>query len=172
MADRSQSSGATQGDARFEDGGPASDMPLFIKAMDAASLPVISALVQDAVYPITEMRIQKTKRRFAALINRFRWEDADAARAEGRPFERVQSLLLVEDMIGAKTTGIDRSDPDLVLSLLSIGFEPGEDGTGRLILTLAGDGAVALDVECLDVSLRDVTRPYAAPSGKAPRHDV
>ena len=50
-------------------------------------------------------------------------------------------------------------------------FEPGEDGTGRLTLTLAGDGAVALDVEALDVRLDDVTRPYRAPSGKVPRHD-
>jgi hypothetical protein len=67
--------------------------------------------------------------------------------------------------------GIDRGDPDLVLSLLAIGFEPGADGTGRLVLTLAGDGAVAVEVECLDVTLADVTRPYAAPSGRAPGHD-
>ncbi|KKM80919.1 hypothetical protein LCGC14_1335040 [marine sediment metagenome] len=42
--------------------------------------------------------------------------------------------------------------------------------TGRVILTLAGDGAIALDVEALEVTLRDVTRPYIAPSGKAPQH--
>ena len=44
-------------------------------------------------------------------------------------------------------------------------------GIGALILTLAGDGAVALDVEALDVRLDDVTRPYRAPSGKVPTHD-
>jgi hypothetical protein len=38
------------------------------------------------------------------------------------------------------------------------------------VLTLAGDGAIALEVECLDVTLRDVTRPYAAISGKLPMH--
>jgi hypothetical protein len=36
---------------------------------------------------------------------------------------------------------------------------------------LAGDGAIALAVETLDVALRDVTRPYLAPSGKVPAHD-
>jgi hypothetical protein len=41
---------------------------------------------------------------------------------------------------------------------------------GRLTLVLAGDGAVALDVETLEVTLRDVTRPYVAVSGKAPDH--
>jgi hypothetical protein len=42
------------------------------------------------------------------------------------------------------------------------------NGTGRVVLTLAGDGAIAAQAECLDVTLRDVTRPYLAPSGKAP----
>jgi hypothetical protein len=50
-------------------------------------------------------------------------------------------------------------------------FTPGADGTGRIALTFAGDGAVALAVEALDVRLDDVTRPYRAPSGKVPRHD-
>jgi hypothetical protein len=72
--------------------------------------------------------------------------------------------------MAVRTQGIDRADRDTVLSLLDIAWEPGEDGTGRVILTLAGDGAIAPAVEALDVTLRDVTRPYVAPSGKAPSH--
>ncbi len=53
---------------------------------------------------------------------------------------------------------------------LSVEFEPGADGGGRILLVLAGDGAVALEVEALEVVLRDVTRPYAAPSGRVPDH--
>lgn len=149
-------------DARFEDASPA---PLRLRAMDAEDLQVISSLVQDAVFPITEMTWQRSQRRFALLINRFRWEDAAVGRAE-----RVQSVLAFEDVQAVRTNGIDRADRDLVLSLLSITLEPGEDGTGRAILWLAGDGAIAVDVEALEVSLRDVTRPYLAPSGKAPQH--
>ena len=37
-------------------------------------------------------------------------------------------------------------------------------------VALAGDGAIALEVEALDVRLDDVTRPYRAPSGKVPNH--
>ena len=40
-----------------------------------------------------------------------------------------------------------------------------------LTLTFAGDGAVAIDAECLSVDLRDVTRPYLAVSGDLPRHE-
>ena len=156
-------------DARFED---ATEAPLHLVARDAEDLAVLSALVQDAVFPITEMRWQAGRRRFGLLINRFRWEDRDAAERAGRRFERVQSLLLVDEALSVKTQGIDRQDRDTVLSLLSVGFEPGEDGTGRVILTLAGDGAIALAVEALEVTLKDVTRPYGAPSGHAPGHPV
>jgi hypothetical protein len=37
-------------------------------------------------------------------------------------------------------------------------------------MSVAGDGVIALDVEALEVVLRDVTKPYVAPSGKAPSH--
>lgn len=154
-------------DARFEDGAEA---PLLLTAQDAADLQVISALCQDAVFPITEMTYARARREFALLLNRFRWEDREAADRAGRGYERVRSVLLLRDVQSASTHGIDRKDKDTVLSLLSVTFEPGADGTGRVILTLAGDGAIALQVESLDATLRDVTRPYLAPSHRAPEH--
>jgi len=156
-------------DARFEDAGEA---PLHLVARDAEDLAILSALVQDAVFPVTEMTWLKGRRRFALLINRFRWEDRDAAEHTGRRFERVRSLLVVDEALSVQTQGIDRQDRDTVLSLLSVGFEPGADGTGRVTLMLAGDGAIALEVEALEVTLKDVTRPYLAPSGKVPGHPV
>lgn len=154
-------------DARFEDGG---ERPIRLRAFDADDLAVISALVQDAVFPVTEVRWQRSKRRLALLINRFRWEDAPVAERRGRDWERVQSVLAVEDVTQVATMGVDRSEADTVLSLLSVAFEPGEDGTGRVVLTLAGDGAIAADVEALEVTLQDVTRPYIAPSKARPSH--
>ena len=154
-------------DARFEDGAEA---PLHLVARDAADLAVIAALVQDAVFPITEMRFQKNRRRFALLLNRFRWEDRDAALRANRPVERVRALLVADEVLAVRTQGIDRQERDTVLSLLDIGWEPGPDGTGGLTLTLAGDGAVHLAVEALEVTLKDVTRPYAAPSRRVPEH--
>ena len=147
-------------DARFEDG---AEKPLRLKALDGDDLQVISALTQDAVFPGNEMRWQRSARRFAILLNRFRWERG------ARTAERVQSVLAIEDVHGVQSQGVDR-DADTVLSLLSLAFEPGADGAGRVILTLAGDGAIAASVETLEVTLQDVTRPYTAPSGKAPQH--
>jgi hypothetical protein len=155
-------------DARFEEGGEA---PLRLVAQDGEDLKVISTLVQDAVLPVTELTFDAKRRRFALLLNRFRWEDRTEAEAVGRAYERVRSVLVVEDVLKVQSFGFDRADKDLVLSLLSLDFTAGEDGAGRLTLTLAGDGAVALDVEALEVRLDDVTRPYRAPSGKVPQHE-
>ena len=133
-------------------------------------LTVFASLVQDAVFPVTEMTWRPRERRFAILINRFRWEDAPAAERRQRDFERVQAVLVVDEVMKVSSIGIARGDKDVVLSLLALDFEPGEDGTGRIVLTLAGDGAIALAVEALDVTLKDVTRPYIAPSKAAPQH--
>ena len=154
-------------DASFEDGREA---PLRLKALDSDDLNVMAALVQDAVFPAAEMRWDQKARRFALLLNRFRWEDADNARLRKRRFERVQAVLSVEDVVKVQSQGVDKSDPEMIFSLLSVTFVPGEDGTGRVELTLAGDGVIALEVETLEVLLRDVTRPYVAPSAKAPTH--
>lgn len=155
-------------DARFQDGG---EEPLRLVAQDADDLQVISTLIQDAVFPVTELKFDAKRHRFAILLNRFRWEDRGEAERLGRAYERVRSVLVVEDVRKVQSLGFDRADKDLVLSLLSMSFEPGQDGTGRLTLVLAGDGAIALDVEALEVRLDDVTRPYRAPSGKAPHHE-
>lgn len=154
-------------DARFEDG---AEQALRLRAETPEDLCVISALVQDAIGQTTEIAWLPKRHRFTLLLNRFRWEDAPAARRQNRKFERVQSLLTIEGALRARANGVDPKDPDLIVSLLTLEFDAGVDGAGTLRLVLAGDGEIALDVECLDVSLTDVTRPYLAPSGTEPSH--
>ena len=156
-------------DARFEDAG---EQPLRIKALDAEDLKILSSLVQDSVFPASEMVWKSKERRFAVLLNRFRWEDADAAQARGRAFERVQSVLAIEDVQKIRSAGVPRGDADTVLSLLAIEWAEKQDGAGTITLILAGDGAIEIDVEALEVVVKDVTRPYAAPSGKSPKHAI
>lgn len=137
--------------------------------MDVDDLQIVSSLTQDAVFSVADISWQPKSRRFVLLVNRYRWENE--AQGNATP-ERVRAMLVVDNVLTVASMGVTRSDKDLVLSLLELGFEPGEDGQGALTLTLAGDGAIRLDVEALDVSLRDVTRPYVAPSGKTPSHDL
>lgn len=154
-------------DARFEDGGEA---PLNLRAETAEDLPILATLVQDAVLVASDIVWEPKQRRLVFLINRFRWEDRSAAEAEKRPFERVRALLVVSDVVSVASAGFDRKDRGLVLSVLDLVWQPGEDGTGKVLVTLAGDGEIAIRTECLSVDLRDVTRPHRAVSGRAPEH--
>ena len=156
-------------DARFEDA-PLSDRPLRLRAESADDLAVISSLVQDAVGKAGDIAWMPRKRRLVVLVNRFRWEDSAEAEQARRPFERVRSALTVESVLKVRARGIDPAGKDQVYELLALLFEPSEDGAGTLTLTLAGNAEVSVKVECLEVTLADLTRPWAAKAGKAPEH--
>ena len=155
------------GDASYRDG---IDSPLRLRAIDSEDLDVVSALVQDSVFCSEDCVWNRRKREFAILLNRFRWEDRDGARSLSADCERVRSVLLVRDAMEVKSDVVAAKDADQVFSLLALRFSPGEDGTGKLDVLLAGDMVYSALVECLDVSLTDVTQPYRAPSGKVPSH--
>ncbi|MBM1311170.1 DUF2948 family protein [Sulfitobacter mediterraneus] len=151
-------------DARFEDGREA---PLNLGALDEADLEVISSLTQDAVFPASEMTWDSKGKRFALLLNRVRWEDDGKTRHAP---ERVQSVLLFSNVQSVASQGVPKGDADVILSLLNITFEEADAPSGHVLLTLAGDGAIRLAVEALEATLKDVTRPYVAPSKKLPDH--
>lgn len=173
MTDSRQSSAgpsqARSSDARFADADP--DRPIALRAEDGQDLTVLAALAQDAVLTAADLTWDRQSRQFALLLSRFRWEDADAARAEGRPYERVRAILAIGDVVRVRHDGIDRSDAGTVLSLLAIGWQPGADGTGTVMLHFAGDGTIAAEVEALSVDLRDIARPHRAQSGTLPSHE-
>lgn len=152
-------------DARFED---AAERALRLTAETPEDLSVIAALAQDALGKVENVQYMPRRRRFSLLLYRFRWEDADNAEAERRAFERVAAALTIDDVIRARAAGIDPGKRDTVLNLLTLTFEPGEDGAGRMVLTCSDDVVIQLDVECVNVRLVDLTRPWAA--GGKPQH--
>jgi hypothetical protein len=155
-------------DASFADG---ADKPLSLGAADADDLQVISSLVQDAVFTVSDIEWAAKRRQFAVLLNRFRWEDVERHRSNAIAPERVRSLLIFDDVLGVATQGVEKSEKDTVLSVLSLEYAAGEDGAGAITLILAGDGGFRLQVEAINLTLKDVTRPYAAPSGQVPNHE-
>ena len=156
-------------DAGFND---ALDRPLNLGAQDAEDLQVISSLTQDAVLTVDDLKWNRAERQVVFLLKRFRWEDVELAKQQGRDPERVQSLLVIQNATGLASQGIDRKQVDIVLSFISLEFSGAEDGVGDLILTFSGDGALKVQIDGLDVALRDVTRPYVAPSKQVPNHDA
>lgn len=159
-------------DARFEDG--AAEAPLRLIARGAEDLLVLSALIQDAVLTPDMLTHAANRRRFGLGLNRFRWEDAARAAASGRGYERVQSLLVVDEVLLVQSHGIRRDDPKQALEVLALSFIPDANPDaapgGWLRFQLSGSADLRLKVDALEVTLRDLSRPYLAPSGKMPDH--
>ena len=151
-------------DARFEDG---RDRPIKLKAVDSSDLKVISSLVQDSVVPKSEISWRSKEHRFALLINRFRWED----NLNLTDSERVQSLLIFDDVMKVSSKGINQENGTGVFSLLTVFWQDLKDASGRFELVFSGESVISLEAECINVLLQDVTRPYHAPSKKRPNHN-
>lgn len=135
---------------------------LKLMALDEEDLQVISSCCQDAVLKMGEMNYLASEKRFVLTVNRFVWEK-DGAK------ERRRSVLHFERVLGVKVQGLDRSDPELVTSLLAVLFEAGEAPGGTIELVFAGDGAIRLDVECIEAQIADMAAAWTAQS--VPNHD-
>ena len=144
---------------------------LKLKAEDAEDLQVLSAHLQDAIGRVGDMAYLKAKRRFAAVFNRFMWEEAEReTTGKKQPFRRVRSGIHFDGVLGVQVQRVRQSAPDAVIELLAIKFEPKEEGAGIVTLVLAGGGAIKLDVECIDAEMSDLTAPWKARGGK-PAHE-
>lgn len=137
-----------------------------ILALDPDDLVVVSALVQDMVLTVGDMAYEPKAHRFVFVGNRF---DKQAALA-GTP-ERRRAAVTISGVKAARTRNIRMDAPLAVVSLLAIQFTPsGLEPEGTLELTFAGGGAVALEVECVEVHLEDLESHWSTPN--TPHHDI
>lgn len=131
---------------------------LKLSAADTEDLEVLSARLQDAAGRLKDFAWLPKQRRFVALLNRFRWEDARG------PGTRVRAALRFDGVSKVQSSHVKQGAPDAVVSLLAIRFTPDAENApaGEIELVLAGGGAIRLSVECIDAELADQTGPWAA----------
>ena len=140
--------------------------PVRLLAQDAEDLAVISAACQDAIVRVGDLRFDRARRRFTAQIARFKWEEAGA----NGPFQRVRAALSFEGVLGVKARRMRLEARDAVGVLLAVGFEAATTPPeGEVRLALAGGGAIALAVECLDGLLVDLGPSWETP--RRPDHE-
>jgi len=139
---------------------------LKLMAEDAADLDIIAAAAQDALLRVGDVSYDRKARRFAMLLNRFRWERAE----EKGPFERVRAALSFEGVLSVRSRKLRTDAPEAVASLLSIDFtsDPEPPG-GQVRLLFAGGGEILLQVECLDAVLVDMGAAWRTP--RRPDHE-
>ena len=140
--------------------------PLRLLAEDDADLQVISAALQDAISTVGEIRYEAQGRRLTIALNRFCWECSEA-----EPI-RIRAGLQLGGVLGVKSRDVPR-DPEMMISILALTFEPRgdvDDPGGVVLIHLAGDGDLRVEVECIDAVLSDLSEPWTAKA--APTHKV
>ena len=139
---------------------------LRLRAIDTLDLSVIAAHLQDALVKMADIGLDKEKRRFALLFNRFMWEDLEAEKRNGAkpdknaPYRRVRSALHFDTVQRVQTQGLRLGNAEAIAALMTLAFEPKNDLSGTVTMTFAGGGAIKLDVECLDGWLTDLSAPW------------
>ncbi len=127
---------------------------LRLTAKDSEDLKVISAHMQDALVRLADIRYLSKTRQFALVANRFAWEQQPKS-------ERRRAGLHFEHVLSVKQQGIVEQARDAVLSLLAISFEPGPEPSGTVVLTFSANCTIRLNVEYLDLQLKDLGGAWA-----------
>jgi hypothetical protein len=136
-------------------------MTLRLLAEDADDLQVLSAALQDAIAKVGDIVFDARARTLTVAVNRYRWE-------AGRKRERVRSALQLASVLSVRSRNLRLGARDAVVEILSLAFEPGEAPGGVLVLTLAGDGELRVEVEAVDALLTDLSDPW--PARREPTH--
>ncbi|MBY0294455.1 MAG: DUF2948 family protein [Methylobacterium sp.] len=132
---------------------------LKLAALDADDLAVVSAHLQDAILRAGDLAYLPRERRFALVARRFDW-----TAPEGTPPRRRLTGLHFDRVLGVRARGVPRDEPDAVLELLAITFEPGESPSGTATLVFAGGAAIRLDLECIEAGMKDLGPVWEAES--------
>jgi hypothetical protein len=135
---------------------------LKLVAFDQEDLAVISCHLQDALVRVGDLAYLPRERRFVLAARRFDWE-GDV----GEPPRRRLAGVHFEKVRAARTRGIDRSNPDRILNLLAVTFSETDAPSGSVTL-LFSEGAIQLDLECIEGQMKDLGPVWEAES--RPRH--
>jgi hypothetical protein len=135
---------------------------LKLVALDAEDLAVVSAHLQDALLRVGDILYLPSERRFVVQTRRFDWETPDTP-------QRRLTCLHFEQVTGVRVRGIEQGNKDAVLNLLAISFVERDAPSGTATLIFAEGGAIQVDVECIEMQMKDLGPVWAAES--CPSHD-
>ncbi len=148
--------------------------PLKLLALDATDLSVISAHVQDALLKVEDIDFSRLTGTLSLTLRRFAWELKASRRWILPRHERRHSVLTFKRVSALRSTGIDRSNPDQILSLLTLQYFPSaaddaNGAVGRCELVFADGGALAFECDGIEAVLTDTGAAWAVE--RKPRHD-
>ena len=137
---------------------------LKLLALDREGLEVISAHIQNTCVKRSDMAWLPRHRRFVVAGMRYDWIGAKSG-----PAERVSSVLRFDRVLRVSHLGLNDKTGDDVINLLAVTFEKTDPPAGMIILAFADGSLVRLEVECVEVEMRDMgfRQPATACAGHA-----
>jgi Protein of unknown function (DUF2948) len=134
---------------------------LRLVAFDPEDLAVISAHLQDSLLRVGDIVYLPRERRFAIQTRRYDWESATP--------QRRLTCMHFEHVKAVRVRGIDQTSKDAVLNLLAIAFDEKDAPSGTATLIFAEGGAIQVDLECVEMQMKDIGPVWAAES--RPEHE-
>ena len=129
---------------------------LRLVALDPEDLAVISAHLQDSLLQVGDIVYLPRERRFAIQVRRYDWEAATP--------QRRLTCMHFEHVKAVRVRGIDQTKKDTVLNLLAIAFDEKDAPSGTATLIFADGGAIQVDLECIEMQMKDIGPVWAAES--------
>ena len=147
-------------------------MPLLkLIALDQDDLMVVSAHLQDAVIHVGDLSYLPKEKRFVAIVNRYDWQhDAAGEAGAAKDHQRRRTALRFEHVTAVRRHNIVQASPSAILSLLAMQFAPAEAPSGQITVVCSGGGALRLEVECIELELRDLGPVWT--TANRPAHDL
>jgi len=135
---------------------------LKLRAEDITDLEVLSAALQDAIVPVSDIAYLPDEKRFVFVANRFRWEKDKGDNIE---YERTHCGVTVEGVTAVQRRSLHLSERGRLLNLLSITADK-----ESLLLTFSGNIAIRLESPRWTVLLADMGAPW--PTVHHPEHPL
>ena len=143
---------------------------LSLIAQNEEDLVVISTLCQDSIIKIANIKWAKKSKRFYLLINRFCWELNDLSKKKSSNMLRINSLMSLNSVLSVKSAGIQQNNNSDITSLLTINYNFFNFEKQAIDLIFSGNSQISLNIECIDVFLKDISEPFEGTTSKQPKH--
>ena len=134
------------------------DKPLKLRAKDDEDVQVVSAILQDAIAPLSDITYNPDAKNFIMVVHRLRREAAQ----EG--LERVCCAVNVQGVVQTQSQGIDQAHQARILDLLAVIPEK-----QSLTFIFAGNAQIRLQLENWSMIIEDFGAPW--PAQCSPCHD-
>jgi hypothetical protein len=127
---------------------------LKLRAEDAEDVQIVSAVLQDAIAPVSDMMFNAEDKNFIMVVQRLR-------REAGMDFEfnpeRVRAAINVRGVTAVQTTNLDLRQPEVMLDLLTMALEG-----DVLTFIFAGDARIRLTLNQWSMLIEDFGQPWPA----------